>query len=402
MEFTTPGIGIVFVFEGNFFFCVPIFLTGVDEPATATGCIIGEGTMQFVLTNGRLFFAWTIALLLGSCTQEKTVENESEPTALKFMWIPKELGNEVFETGRNGGFAKADELSASGRYNIELTYAGPESALDVDGQSFYIGNAVAHEFDGIAISCNSTAGLEEAINEAVAAGIPVITFDSDSPGSNRFTYLGIDNEHGGAAAADILGLTMTDALRPKVVIVSGVEGAANLDARVKGFSDAVKEKFPELDLLDPVYCNDDRNEAATLIEGLLADNPDIGGFFFAGLWPLFVCEGTDCSENMPLWNAAATAGRVKTVSFDTLAFELPFVEKGMISGLIGQKYWGWGFDAVQMLFDHIVNEKSFSDWTDSGLDVVCANNVDEMVAAWETADFTTPLPPCKIDDVTVE
>ncbi len=358
--------------------------------------------MQYIPADRKWFFGWAIGVLLSACTQEKPVENESETRVLKFMWIPKELGNEVFETGRDGAFAKADELSASGLYDIELTYAGPASALDVEGQSFYIGNAIEYEYDGIAISCNTTAGLDAAIGEAVEKGIPVMTFDSDSPGSNRFTYLGIDNEHGGAAAAKILGLSMIDDSLPKVAIVSGVEGAANLDARVKGFTDAVKEKFPALELLDPVYCNDDGNEAATLIEGLLADNPDIGGFFFAGLWPLFVCDETDCSKSMPLWNAAAASGQVKTVSFDTLAFELPFVEKGLLSGLIGQKYWGWGYDAVQMLFDHIVDDKSFSDWTDSGLDVVCANNVDEMITAWENADFTTLLEPCKIDGVTVE
>jgi ribose transport system substrate-binding protein len=357
--------------------------------------------MKFVCMRFVFLFISATAFSISGCDEDNS-ETVPKVEALKFMWIPKELGNEVFETGRDGAFAKADELSATGLYDVQVTYAGPASALDIEGQSSYIEDAIDYDLDGIAISCNTTAGLEDTINEAVAAGIPVMTFDSDSPGSNRFSYLGIDNEHGGALAAEILGRSMTDTSRSKVAVLSGAEGAANLDARVKGFQDAMASDFPALELLDPVYCDDDAETAAILIEGIMTDTPDIGGFFFVGLWPLFVCNGTDCSESMPLWDQAAKSGQLKTVSFDTLQFELPFVQSGMIEGLIGQKYWGWGYDAVQMLFDYVINDKTYRDWTDSGLDIVCPNNVDEMAAMWDDADFSASLSPCELNGVTIE
>jgi ribose transport system substrate-binding protein len=95
---------------------------------------------------------------------------------------------------------------------------------------------------------------------------------------------------------------------------------------------------------------------------------------------------------MPLWEAATEAGMM-TVAFDTLPVELDWVKKGKLYGLIGQKYWGWGYDTTQMIFDAIVNGATFESFTNSGMDIVTSNNVDAMATAWETNDFTQPLPP---------
>src|SRR5512139_3890036 len=96
---------------------------------------------------------------------------------------------------------------------------------------------------------------------------------------------------------------------------------------------------------------------------------------------------------MPLWEAAAKSGKLKTIAFDTLPVELGYVKDGYIQGLVGQKYWGWGYDTVQMIYDKIVNCKTFEDFTNSGMDLVDPCNADAMAKAWETQDFTQPLPP---------
>jgi ribose transport system substrate-binding protein len=95
---------------------------------------------------------------------------------------------------------------------------------------------------------------------------------------------------------------------------------------------------------------------------------------------------------MPLWEAAAESGDLKTVSFDTLPVELEYVKDGLLQGLVGQKYWGWGYDTVQMIYDKMVEGKTYDDWTDSGMDIVTEKNVDAMAKAWEDSDFSQPLP----------
>ena len=116
-------------------------------------------------------------------------------------------------------------------------------------------------------------------------------------------------------------------------------------------------------------------------------HPDLNGWFFVGLWPLFAKRGS-----MPLWEKAAQAG-MKTVCFDTLDLELSYVKDGLLQGLVGQKYWGWGYDTINMIFQHMVNAQQYNPFTNSGMDLVTAKNVDAMAAAWKANDFTKELPP---------
>jgi len=76
-----------------------------------------------------------------------------------------------------------------------------------------------------------------------------------------------------------------------------------------------------------------------------------------------------------------------------LPVELEYVEEGLLYGLVGQKYWGWGYDTVQMIYDLIVNDAQYDSFTNSGMDIVTDKNVDVMAEAWATQDFTKPLPP---------
>lgn len=303
---------------------------------------------------------------------------------LVFAWIPKALNNPVFELGRDGAFAKAKELSATTDYEVEVLYVG-SVASDATEQVRVVEDVITKGVDGIGISCNDPDALVDVINKAVDAGIPVMTWDADAPKSKRFTYLGVSNYDGGKAAAELLIRYMGP--KGKVALLTGVPGALNLEERIRGFKDVIKD-YPEIEIVTTVACYDDISKGVEVVEEVMQAYPDLTGWFFVGLWPLFAERGS-----MPLWEEAAKSGRVKTVAFDTLPVELEYLKEGLLVGLVGQKYWGWGYDTIQMLFDYIVNGKQFESWTDSGMDIVTIHNVDAMIEAWKTGDFTKPLPP---------
>ena len=50
--------------------------------------------------------------------------------------------------------------------------------------------------------------------------------------------------------------------------------------------------------------------------------------------------------------------------------------------LIGQKYFGWGSETIQLLYDYKKGKKPATVVIDSGVDVVTKSNVDEYVANW--------------------
>ena len=305
------------------------------------------------------------------------------PEKLVIAWIPKALNNAVFEVGSVGAIKKAEELTAAGPIPVEVQYVG-SVASDAAEQMRVFEDTVAAGVNAVGISCNDPTACEDPINKAVAAGIPVMTWDSDSPDSQRFTYLGVDNYQGGKAAAELLVKFMGE--EGKVALLTGVPGAFNLEERIRGFKDVVAA-YPGIEIVTTVYCNDDTNLGVQVVEETMQAYPDLNGWFFVGLWPLFAERGA-----MPLWEDAELNKGLVTISFDTLTVELEFMKDGYLQGLVGQKYWGWGYDTVQMIYDYIVKGTRYESWTDSGMDIVTECNVDVMAEAWANSDFTKPLP----------
>lgn len=249
-----------------------------------------------------------MGLLLVLLPLSSQAPKAQEKTTLTIAWIPKALNNPVFALGRDGAFAKARELTRKGPINVDIVY---------------------------------TASL------ASDAGIPVMTWDSDSPDSQRFTYLGVSNYDGERVAAKLLAKALGG--KGKVALLTGVPGTFNLEERIRGFKDEAKKSYPGIKISKVVPCDDD------IMKGV-----------------------------MVLWGKASKAGKIKTIAFDTLPVGLQYMKKGMLQGFVGQKYWGWGYDTVQMLYNHIVNGKQFESWTDSGMDIVGSDNVGAMMKMRDT------------------
>ncbi len=324
-----------------------------------------------------------VSLLLSGCQSLNLPTPTPAAPDFTIAWIPKSLNNPVFEIGRDGAYKAAEDLSATTGKKIEVLYMA-SLASDATEQARVVEDAIAKGADAIGISCNDPVACEEPINKAVGLGVPVMTWDSDAPNSQRFTYLGVDNYEGGKAAAELLVRFM--GTEGKVALLSGVPGAFNLEERARGFNDAIKA-YPGIEIVATVYCNDDINLGVQVVEEVMAAHPDLDGWFFVGLWPLFAERGS-----MPLWEKAASDGQMATIVFDTLTIELEWLKDGYLQGLVGQKYWGWGYDTVNMLHEHAVNGKAYPAFSNSGMDIVTRCNVDVMADMWAKSDFTQTLP----------
>jgi len=318
-------------------------------------------------------------LALAACTVPATSTRQK----LTIAWVTKSLGNPVFDLGRAGALQKAKELTESGAVDVQVQVLGPVSADAVE-QARILDDLIARGVDGIAVSCNDPTACVAPINRAVAAGIPVMTWDSDSPQSQRFAFLSIDNYAAGQTAADMLARAIDG--RGKVAMLTGVPGALNLDERARGFTDRLAA-YPGMHIVATIASNEDINLGVQGVEETMQAHPDMRGWFFVGLWPLFADRGA-----MPLWEQATRTRGMKTVAFDTLPVELGLMRDGYLEALIGQKYWDWGASSVQMVYDYIQNGKRYPAFIDTGMDIVTRKNVDAMARAWETNDFSQPLP----------
>src|SRR5207247_10048402 len=116
---------------------------------------------------------------------------------LKIGMIAKRAPNPVCLAARTGAEAAAKERGARHGIAIEVAWLTPPQE-DGQLQAQRIAQAVNEGANAILLSCSDAGKLNGAINDAVARGVPVMTFDSDAPESKRFAYYGVDDRDTGA------------------------------------------------------------------------------------------------------------------------------------------------------------------------------------------------------------
>ncbi|MDO4764694.1 MAG: substrate-binding domain-containing protein [Eubacteriales bacterium] len=135
--------------------------------------------------------------------ETKKEETKEEPSAgvksiegLTVAFIPKLTGNAFFESANNGAQKYAKE------WGFTVDYQGSPNAAVAD-QVNVINNAVASGVDAICVSSVDATGLDAALNEAKAAGVTVVTWDSDVSPTSRTLMVS-------QGTPDILGKMLVD------------------------------------------------------------------------------------------------------------------------------------------------------------------------------------------------
>jgi ribose transport system substrate-binding protein len=312
-----------------------------------------------------------VGVLLSGCPRQPGAQAPSGK-ALKFALVPKSLDNPVFQLANDGAEAAAKELG-----DVEVVFKAPRESNAAEQKSI-VEDLIAQKVDGIAISCNDPAALRPAIDRAMDAGIPTICFDADSPSSKRITYLGIDSPRAGAKIAERLVKALEGKRKGKVAIITGTPGALNLEERIRGVKDYLKQ-FPDFIIVGPVPCYDDTEKGVAALKKCIADNPDLVGIAMVGGWPLFA--------EAPGGFAGVPPGKIRVVGFDALPAEWEYVRKGYVDCLVAQRCFGWGQESIRILHDIVVKKQAYPAFVDGGLDIVTRENVDEYARKWETKSF---------------
>jgi len=194
---------------------------------------------------------------------------------------------------------------------------------------------VLNAADGIIISCSDANKLTDAINKAVRAGLPVVTFSGDAPASQRMVSIGIDDYQCGEKTLEELARLLNG--RGVVAAIDGNPNAVNLQQRAAGFR-AAAARHPDIRLIDVFYHKETPADAVAKIEQVMQVNPDITGWGLLGGWPLF-------TDHALRWSP----GAVKCVSVDALPPQLDYVRSGHVQSLLSQDVYGYGYRAVERL-----------------------------------------------------
>jgi ribose transport system substrate-binding protein len=286
----------------------------------------------------------------------------------KFVIVPKAMNNPFFDFARDGCQKRAKELG-----NIQCIYKGPVEHEPAT-QAQIIQDFITQKVDGLAISVADVAAMTKSIEAATAAGIPVITFDADAPGSKRLAYIGTNNKELGLALGKQLLMLRPDG--GTYAMISGGPGAENLAERVNGVREALKgSKWTELPG-SPTFCNDDPALGVQQMTDLRTAAPDLAALILVGGWPMFAPEGFKAFATKS--KKDLDAGKFTLVSADTLKMQLELLNEGYANGLVGQRPFEMGEKSMDTLLA-IKKGQKVPEIIYTGLDFVTKDNVAKML-----------------------
>jgi len=234
---------------------------------------------------------------------------------------------------------------------------------------------IARKPNAILIAPTDKQQLIAPLQQAVDAGIPVITVDTfiddgkyrDGSGSGDFplSYIATDNVLGGFLAGVALANTIDQ--RGKVYVSNVKPGISTTDQREEGFKLAMRQ-FPNVAVLDTQFNDDDANKAAAQVQAVFARNPDLAGVFGANLFSAIgAADGV---------KGLGKQGTIRVVAFDAPSRIVDDLKSGLIDLAVAQHPAEIGYYGVMTAFA-VIHGQSVPPHIGTGATIMTKDNIDD-------------------------
>jgi simple sugar transport system substrate-binding protein len=255
---------------------------------------------------------------------------------------------------KNGAEAAGRDL------DVAVTYS---SDSDPGAQARLIDNAVAQKVGGIVVSMSNPDALQTAIQNAVRAGIPVITINSGSAKSKQFGALAhVGQEEG--IAGEQAGIKLKEAGKTKLLCV--IHEAANVGLNER--CDGARRGFGQVENLQVDLNNPNDVEsrirgalqADATVDAVLALNPQVGVL----------------ASNA----AKATGGKATVATFDLNGDVTEAIKSGAVLFAVDQQQYQQGYLPIVMLKLYVDNANTVGGGSPvlTGPGFVEKSNVDKV------------------------
>ncbi len=320
----------------------------------------------------RRFFPVVVAAVLFSCCLSCGSAHSGDEY---FVLVAANLQVPYWQTA-GAGFAKAGD-----QLKVRTAFMGPQN-FDPAAERAALDQAVQKQATGILLGVTDAALLKDSIDKAIAAGIPVITVDSDAPASKRLFFIGTNNYQAGLTGGQRLAKELNG--KGNVVVFTMPE-QPNLQDRLRGYREAL-DRTPGIKITRVVDIQGDPRiafDTTTQIVGKERDKVDA-----------FVClEAQSGKEVAGVLNTYRVTGKV-VMAMDTDQETLEWIQKGGIAATIAQKPYTMAFVGLQMA-DNLYHHKPSSldaDWSkdsfapipsfvDTGSALIDKSNVESFLQA---------------------
>lgn len=278
--------------------------------------------------------------------------------------------------------AAAGFNSAAAQYHVTAKLDGPDGH-DPQAELAALLKAVAAKPSGILISVVDVALLQPEIDKAVNAGIPVITMDSDAPGSRRLYFIGTNNREagrlGGQRILQKLGGNGN-------VVFFTLADQANTAERLAGFKEVFATR-PEIHIVEVVDIKGDVRKAFDWTQEALALTGEKKVDAFVSL------ESASSKAVADALKRANATDRL-LVAWDVNPDTLDEIKAGVVDSTVAQKPFTMGYFGLKAL-DQVFHAPPimlgkdysadplapFPVFVDTGSALVDKANVDLYIAA---------------------
>jgi len=303
-----------------------------------------------------------VALALPAQAQGPTTLDLTPKKPYTIGFVVKALENPFWITLDNFGKDTAKKLGV----NLAAYSAGGESKIENEVR--IMEDLISQRVDAIVVAPVDSQGIIPAVQDANAAGIPVITVDTASDGGKIANHVATNNILGG----ELAGLFTVKTLggKGKVAMLEGVTGQQVARDRKTGFHNIV-DKNPDIKVVASQPANWDKALGVNVTENILTANPDLELIYAANdQMALGAIEAVE---------AAGRQGKVKVVGYDGVQEALEAVKAGRMAATIRQNPETMGVLGIAEAV-HLLNGEQVPAWIDTGTDTITSENVDKYLA----------------------
>ena len=195
--------------------------------------------------------------------------------------------------------------------------------------------------------------------------IPVIGFDSGVDSDIPVATAATDNIAAAAAAADKMA-TLIGGSGDVAIVAHDQTSRTGID-RVKGFTDQIKNKYPNIKLVATQYGGGDQLKSTDITKAILQSNPNLKGIFGAN-------EGSAIGVLNGVKESGKT-GKVVVIGYDSGQQQMDAIRSGAEAGAITQDPIGIGFKSVEAAWK-VLNKQSVPKNIDTGFHWYDKTNID--------------------------
>jgi simple sugar transport system substrate-binding protein len=264
-------------------------------------------------------------------------------------------GDAFWDVVQNGAEAAGEDLGISVDY---------QSDGDPQRQAQLIDAAVNQDVDGIVVSMANPDALQDSVEAAVDAGIPVVTINSGGERSAEFGAIGHVGQDE-AIAGQGAGRQLADAGAAKVLCVLHEAGNIGLEQRCSGASQGLGSAVIPLQ----VDINDLQGAQSTITSQLQSD-PDIDA----------VLTLNSAVAALAVAAAEDAGSEAQVATFDLNQDVIGDIQDGAIAFAVDQQQYEQGYLPIVMLqlYAENLNTVGGGHPVLTGPGIVDASNVDEI------------------------